>query len=195
MKKLLLLLYILLMAPVFASDKLHVRALEDFSSTEPKETFSAELIEDGQIDGVFMLTGDKINLSLDKVKDPTRAKIDAKVFFRVDSYEDKLGEHKLNRPAVAKYAKTVINKEEIKKAPKRKYVTKAAGTVGSFFVKGFSYGVSFVDGVAQNQEGNRLKSGVKQVYDDSFLSLVEEGNEVEIKEGDEFYFIVKTVEE
>ncbi len=194
MKKLFLLFCAMLLSPVFASDKLHIRALEDFSSLEPKETFSAELIEDGQIDGLFVLKGDKLNCKLLKVTDPTRAKRDAKIFFQIVSYTDSKGEHELYPEVMAKYAKTVINKEEIKKTPKRKYVTKAAGTVGSFFVKGFSYGVSFVDGVAQNEEGNRLKSGAKRVYDDSFLSLIEEGQEIEIKEGDEFYFIVKTME-
>ena len=83
--------------------------------------------------------------------------------------------------------------EEIKKTPPKTIVKKTASTVGNFFVKGFSYGVSFVDGVKENKEDNRLKSGVKQVYDDSFLSLVEYGEEIEIKEGQEFYFVVKKV--
>lgn len=195
MKKLILLIYIMLLSPVFASDKIHIRALEDFSSLEPKETFEAVLIEEGKIQGLYMLKGDKLNCKLIKVTDPTRAKRDAKIFFQLISYEDKKGKHEFHSTVVAKYAKTVLNKEEIKKAPKRKYVTKAAGTVGNFFVKGFSYGVSFVDGLAQNEEGNRLKSGVKQVYDDSFLSLIEEGEQIEIKEGDEFYFIVKVTED
>ena len=80
--------------------------------------------------------------------------------------------------------------EEIKKIPPKKIVKKTASTVGSFFVKGFSYGVSFVDGFSENKEDNRLKSGAKQVYDDSFLSYIEYGSEVEIKEGDEFYLVI-----
>lgn len=196
MKKLILLLILsVFISPVFASDKIRVKALEDFSTIEPKETFSVEIIEDSSINGVFMLQGDKINCSLLKIKDPTRAKQDAKIYFNLISYEDRLGEHKITPKVVAKYAKTVLNIDEVKKTPKRKYVRKAVGTVGNFFYKGVSYGVSFVDGVAQNEEGNRLKSGVKQVYDDSFLSLIEEGQEIEIKVGDEFYFIAKEAKE
>ena len=64
-------------------------------------------------------------------------------------------------------------------------------TDGDFFVTGVSYGVSFVDGVITNNEENRLKSGVKQVYDDSFISLIELGDEIVIKKGDIFYLILK----
>lgn len=195
MKKLILLFLIMLISPVFASDKVHVRALDDFSTVEPKETFSVELIEDSSINGVFMLKGDKINCSLLKVTDPTRGKRDAKIFFVLNDYEDKSGSHEIKPLVVAKYAKSVLSVEEVKKTPKRKYVKKAIGTVGNFFYKGVSYGVSFVDGVAQNEEGNRLKSGAKQVYEDSFLSLVEEGQQIEIKTGDEFYFIAKAAKE
>lgn len=195
MKKIILLFLMILVSPVFAADKVHIKALEDFSSLEPKETFSVEVIEDASINGVFMLKGDKINCSLLKVTDPTRAKRDAKIFFYLVNYEDKLGVHEFSGNIVAKYSKTVLTLEEVKKTPKRKYVRKAVGTVGNFFYKGVSYGVSFVDGVAQNEEGNRLKSGVKQVYDDSFLSLIEEGEQIEIKAEDEFYFITKEAKE
>ena len=42
-------------------------------------------------------------------------------------------------------------------------------------------------GYITNNEENRLKSGVKQVYDDSFVSLIEYGDEILIKKGDVFY--------
>ena len=111
------------------------------------------------------------------------------------SYSDKKGTHKIEPKMIAKYTEKVLSVEEIKKTPPKKIAKKAVSTVGNFFVAGFSYGVSFVDGVKQNKEDNRLKSGVKQVYDDSFLSYVEYGHEVEIKEGQEFYLVVKKAKE
>ena len=48
------------------------------------------------------------------------------------------------------------------------------------FFTGVSYGISFVDGLVTNPEGNRLKSGAKQVYKDSFLSYVEKGEDIHV---------------
>lgn len=178
-----------------ASDKVFVKALTPFNSILPSENFSVEVLEDSEIDNISIIKGDIINCTLEKVTDPKRAKQNAKIYLNVDSYEDKLGKHNFLNPLRAKYAKTVINKEEIKKIPPKKIVKKTASTVGDFFLTGFSYGVSFVDGFIQNEEENRIKSGAKQVYDDSFLSLVEKGSEVEIKENDEFYLIIKKKKE
>ena len=60
---------------------------------------------------------------------------------------------------------------------------------------GFSQALSFVDGAKTNTEGNRIKSGAKQVYDDSILSFIKYGNEIDIKKGDVFYLIVKEEKE
>jgi len=191
MKKILFLFIALITLPAFAADKLHVSAMDNFSTTNPEQKFQVMLIEDATLNNVYMIKGDLINLTLQKVTDPTRAKRDAKIFFNVESYVDKKGTHEISPKMTAKYSKSVISVEEAKKIPPKTVVKKTASTVGNFFVKGFSYGVSFVDGVAENKENNRLKSGAKQLYEDSFLSYVEYGQEVEIKEGDEFYLIVK----
>lgn len=141
--------------------------------------------------GIFMIKGDIINCSTLKVTDPKRAKRNAKIFFSLDSYVDSKGIHNFKRNLTGKYAKTVISKDNIKDIDAKKAAKSTAGMVGNHFIPGVSYGISFVDGVVENQEGNRLKSGAKQVYKDSFLSYVEYGEEIEIKEGDEFYLIVK----
>ena len=67
--------------------------------------------------------------------------------------------------------------------------------VGSYFVKGLSIGVSFVEGFAKNEKDNRFKSGVANAYEESPISLVEKGDELEIKTGDDFYFVFKTEED
>ena len=186
MKKIFLFLFICLFtaSPSFASDKIHVKALSEFNSVKPQQNFKVEVIESGNIENIQMIEGDIINCTLEKVTDPKRAKRDAKIYLHVVNYQDKLGTHEFNSPYSAKYAKTIVNVQEVKKIPPRKIAKKAISTASGFFIKGGSYAVSFADGFVQNQEDNRLKSGVKEVYDDSFLSLVEKGNEVNINIGD-----------
>ncbi len=195
MLKKIIILSIFLTLGAFASDKVKVEALSDFSTVNPTKNFNVRLVEDSQIQGLFMLENDILNCKVEKVTDPKRAKLNAGIYLRVISYVDKKGTHKFSENLSAKYAKNVVNKEGIKSIPPKKVVKTTAGAVGSFFVKGISYGISFVDGVVTNEQDNRLKSGVKQVYDDSFLSLIEKGEEVEIKTGDVFYLIIKTDKE
>ncbi len=195
MKKIIYFLMLIMMSPVFAADKLHVSAMNDFSTVNPTANFQVMLIEDGILNDVYMLRGDILNCTLKKITKPTRAKRDAKIYFDVVSYSDKKGTHEIKPKMVAKYAQKVLSVEEVKKTPPKKIAKKAVSTVGNLFVTGFSYGVSFVDGVKENKEDNRFKSGVKQVYDDSFLSYVEYGHQVDIKEGQEFYLIVKKSKE
>lgn len=191
MKKIIIsLICALMFSGAYAADKVHVRAISEFSTINPSSNFQIEVIEDSEIDNISVVRGDIINCTLEKVTDPKRAKQNAKIYLNVVSYTDKLGEHYFSTPLRAKYAKTVINKEEIQKIPPKQVAKKTASTVGNFFVKGISYGISFVDGFSENKEDNRLKSGVKQVYDDSFLSLVERGSEVTISPDDEFYLVI-----
>lgn len=197
MKKILLssICAILMFSSAYASDKIHVKSLSEFSTTNPVEAFKVEVIEDGEVDNMHVIKGDIINCTLEKVTDPKRAKQNAKIYLNVVSYEDKLGEHSFMNPLRAKYAKSVISVEEMQKIPPKQVAKKTVSTVGNFFVKGVSYCVSFVDGFSQNKEDNRLKSGAKQVYDDSFLSLVNYGSQVAIDVGDEFYLIVSKKKE
>ena len=191
MKKLFLTFLVFLSFISFASDKMHLKALQNFNSLNPTQTFSAELIEDTQVDGIFLFKGDKINCSLIKIKDAKRAKIDAKAYFKLDSYENNEGIFNFSNNLSAKYATKIVNKESIKKTPKKKIAKTALSVAGGAFVEGAGYIVSFADGLITNNEGNRLKSGAKQLYEDSFLSYVERGDEINIKIEDTFYFIVK----
>lgn len=193
MKKFLLCLIILLSFSVFAADKIQLKALVDFDSSNPSQFFSAEVLEDSLINEEVLPKGSKINCKLLKIKDAKRAKIDTKAYFELINFENNEEIYYFKNKYEAKYAKKVLNKKEIKNIPPKKVIKTAASVVGGAVVEGFSYGVSFVDGVITNEEGNRLKSGAKQVYDDSFLSYVEYGDEIDIKTGDIFYFIVKLI--
>ena len=192
MKKILLILSIMLLLPAFATQKIYLEALEDFNSANPSKTFSAKVLETSVIEGKVLFEQDKINCVFDKKKEAKRAKIDAKIFFQIESYENKNGVHKFNQNISAKYAQNVLNKETIKRnVTPKKAVKTAASVAGGAIVEGGKYIVSFAEGIIENEEGNRLKSGAKQVYDDSFLSYVEYGDEIDIKIGDKFYFIIK----
>ena len=90
-----------------------------------------------------------------------------------------------------KYSKHVLSKEELKEIEPGKVIKGAALTVGNYFVKGLSIGVSFVEGVVKNEKDNRLKSGVVNAYEASPLSYVEEGQQLDIKVGDDFYLVFK----
>ena len=93
------------------------------------------------------------------------------------------------------YSKVVLTKEEIKKLPYGKMIKNSALLIGNYFVKGLSIGVSFVEGFAKNEKNNRFKSGVTNAYEESPISLVEKGGQLEILKGDEFYFVFKTEED
>lgn len=192
MKKLFLILTLMLTISANASQKLYLEALEDFSSLNPNKTFSAKILE-GEIEGTTLSVGDKLNCIFEEKKEAKRAKIDAKIFFKLESYENEQGIHKISQNLSAKYAKNVLNKETIKRNVTLKKAAKTAASVaGGAIVEGGKYIVSFADGIITNPEGNRLKSGAKQLYDDSFLSYVEYGDEIDIKTGDKFYFVIKS---
>ncbi len=194
-KKILLLVMFFVCAPVFASENIYVEALEDYSSIKPAETFKVKVLKPLHGEYYSLLEGDILNCTLYKTKKPTRGKRDAQIYFILKSYVDKDGEHMLAHKYLAKYSKKVISIEAIKSTPKKTIIKKAAGTVGDHFLTGVSYGISFVDGVATNNEGNRLKSGAKQVYKDSFLSYAEKGEEIHVERGDAFYLVTKLIQE
>ena len=68
---------------------------------------------------------------------------------------------------------------------------KAAISVGNHFVKGVAPAISLAEGMIKNEDGNRLESGVKNVYKSSPLSYIEKGNDLVLERGDYFYLIFK----
>ena len=194
MKKILILVCLLFLQ-VQAAQNIHVKSLEEYNSILPSETLKVEVLDDSFLGDIPIVKGDILNCSLSKVKTPKRAKIDAKIYFQILSYEDSKGVHELQNKVIAKYAIRVLSKANIKEIPKKDIAVSTVGLVGEFFVTGFSDAVSFVDGAIENKEENRLKSGLKKAYDDSILSYVEYGQEIIIKEGDRFYLVAKVVEE
>ena len=127
----------------------------------------------------FGFSAGSINLQLLKEYVPKRLKRNAKFSFKPEWYIDTNGsKHNLNETVKATYT-TTLNKVQLAK--------KAVLGVGNHFVKGLSMGVAAVEGVVENEEGNRLKSGAKSVYDASPLSYSEKGKDIVINENEIFY--------
>jgi hypothetical protein len=169
---------IILASPANA-DTLKVEALTPFSSIKPVKAMQVKLTENVLYDGVNLLEGYVISGKIVDVKRPTRLKRNAKFSFIPEYYTDENGvEHKFKDRYEGKYALPI---------DKGKMAKSAVLTVGSHFVKGISLGVNAVQGAVQNEEGNRLKSAGKNVYENSLLSYVESGKELEIQKGDRFY--------
>jgi len=163
-----------------------VISLEDFSTENPSTTYTVKTIQPEFLNKKILLeTGTVISGSIIKIHEPKRGKrdgyfefkpisaicngtttdlLDSKVFAIVKGYEP-------------------LNPKDL--------VISGGKTAAGFFVKGASEGISLVQGIAQNEEGNRLKSGVKKVYKDSPLSYIEAGKELNVKAGDVLVLRIK----
>lgn len=193
MKKILLTLICLSqISACFAADYLKVTAMEDFSTDSPKETFNVRLREDGTLGKYELPTNSILHCQVLQIVDPKRGKRNAVFFVKPLTYTQGDETLQIQEDMYGKYTTVVLSKEEIKKLPYWKMIKNGALMVGSYFVKGLSIGVAFVEGVAKNEQDNRLKSGVTNAYEESPISLVEKGEQLDIKTGDDFYFVFKT---
>ena len=196
MKKILLTLICLSqISACFAANYLKVTAMEDFSTDSPKKTFNVRLREEGMLGKYELPTNSILHCQVLQVVDPKRGKRNAVFFVKPLTYTQGNQTLKIQEEMYGKYTTVVLSKEEIKKLPYGKMIKNGALMVGSYFVKGLSIGVAFVEGVAKNEQDNRLKSGVTNAYEESPISLVEKGEQLDIKTGDDFYFVFKTEED
>lgn len=177
-------LAVLISSPVFAVS-VKVKALSPFSTENPSETMSVELLEDCELtDNLTLYKGDILYGKTSDVVSPKRLKRDASFSITPETYVRKDGSmHEFNENLIGKYSMHTDKKELAKSA---------SLTVGSYFVKGLSLGVNAVEGAIKNEEGNRFKSSVVNVYENTPFSYVETGNELNILEGDIFWLKFKT---
>ena len=180
----------------FASSvQMKVTAMENFNTEYPSSQIKVRLNKDVQLGKYYIKSVDILEGQVLDVTDPKRGKRDASFYVKPLYYVSNNGIVHLQEEYYGKYSKTVLSKEELMKIPPGKIVKGAALTVGSHFVKGLATCVHFAQGVVQNEEDNRLKSGVVEAYKESPLSYIGKGEQVTIKSGDEFYFVFRTDEE
>lgn len=165
-----------------------VEALSDFSTEKPVSTYSVKILDDIEFDrNTILKNGYILEGKIVDVSDPKRLKRDANFVFVPEKYKELNGQLVTVKGYYpAKYT-TKLNKKEIAKS--------AALSVGNLFVKGLSVGYSAVEGAIKNEQDNRFKSSVNEVYEKSPLSYVEKGSQLEIKAGDVFLLNFKVKEE
>ena len=174
-----------------AATHLKVVSLNDFSTNSPSKTIDVKLLDAATLGKYEIKEHSILHCNVVEIVDPKRGKRHAPFFVQPAYYTNSNETIKIENEYYGKYSKTVLSKEELKKIPPSRVVKKAALTVGNYFVKGLSIGVSFVEGIAKNKEDNRIKSGFVNAYEESPLAYIEEGEQLEIKVGDEFYLVFK----
>ena len=191
MKKYIILLTVLILAALQseAAVQLKVSAVSKFDTSKPAKTIDVKIREDAQLGEYNLKAGDTMLCKVIDVSSPKRGKRNACFTVQPTEIVSNGQNIHIKEEFYGKYSKTVLSKEELKNMPKGQIVEKAAVTAGSFVIKGLGQGVSMAEGMIKNQEGNRIKSGVKQVYEDSPISYIEKGQDLNITTGDNFYFI------
>lgn len=193
MKKLILSIFLIFVTAgsSLAAGAIKVVAQDDYTTANPKNTFKVKttttiVFEDGySIKDGTIITGKVI-----KVKNATRGKRDAYFDFYPTELKSPTQKEKVKNPA---FVARVYNYEPL---DKKGLVESAGKAAAGLIVTGASQGISFIQGIVTPPEGeNRLASGVKKIYKDSPLSLVEKGDELSIKEGDEIYIKIYSINE
>ncbi len=194
MKKFIICLIICFLTTISAnaSTNIKVEATEHFSTANPSKEFDVKILEDVNVHEHALKAGSTLRCKVNKVVPPKRGKRNAYFYLCPYQYVDNWNIVTIQEEYIGKYTKNVISKNEIKNIDKGKAAKKVVSQVGGFFVKGFGQGISLAEGMIKNEEGNRLVSGVQQVYKDSPLSYVENGEEIEINPGDVFYLKFKS---
>lgn len=150
-----------------------------FSTANPPPSIKVELLDELEISaGTVIPAGAEIEGKLVDVISPKRLKRDATFSFQPEWYSINGTKHTLNGSAKAKYT-TTLDKADLAK--------KTVLSVGNHFVKGLSAGVTAIEGAIENEEGNRIKSGAKSLYEASPLSYKDKGNDIKITENQVFY--------
>lgn len=156
-----------------------VISMSDFSTKNPLPTYEVKTLQlECFKDGTIIEEGTVISGQVVKVQSAQRGKRDGYFEF-VPSSITYNGETKIIRNPIS--VARVIGYEPIEP---QELVVSVAKKAAGFAVKGATQGISFVEGLVQAEDGERLKSGFMKVYKDSPLAYIEVGDELNVKAGD-----------
>lgn len=197
MKKLFFIITCILLqvSAAYAASQLHVVAMDEFKTDKPSKNISVRVLEQSELGRYQIGTNAVLNCQVLRIVDPKRGKRNATFFVKPVSYTEGKEIISIEEEMYGKYSKFVLSKEELKKIPPFKVMKNAALMVGNYFVKGLSIAYHFGEGFVKNEKDNRFKSGVTNVYEESPLSYIGEGEQLDIKVGDDFYLVFKTEED
>ncbi len=182
-------------APSFAlgddtSNKVVVESLCDFSFEDEAHTVTLKVLDENTFENGIVFEKDSVlKAKVTKVIDPKRGKRNGYLIVEPLNYTvPSTGETK-NVDEEAWSAKVLGYKPfDVKKS-----AVGAGLAVAGHFVKGIGQFYYFGKGIINPEEGeNRLVSGVKNVYENSPLAYIEEGEEAKVQTGDllllKFYY-------
>ncbi len=184
MKKVLLLFGLMILAnPAFAGTKVLVQSLDNFSTVSPKYQMSVKVVETHKFRSGFTLEkGSVIKSTVVKVTDPKRGKRNAYIVLRPSTYTVP---SKGNQVRYLKNGRLEAKVYKSKKLNKKEAAEKGAVGVGGLMLPGLSQLYYFGKGYSHPQKGkSRLASGGRSVYENSPLSYVEKGKEMQIRRGE-----------
>lgn len=162
------------------AETIEVQALDSFTTANPPSTIKIKLLDNLELtEDITVNAGAEMFGTLVDVVSPKRLKRNAKFSFKPQWYTDATGKkHIINEDITASYT-TTLNKADIAKH--------AVLGVGNHFVKGLSMGVAAIEGAVENEQGNRVKSSAKSLYEASPVSYAGKGKDIQIEENDVFY--------
>lgn len=179
------------MSTAFAAVQMKVVAINEFRTDKPSDSLDVRVIEQTELGEYNIGVNSTLHCKVMKVIDPKRGKRNASFFVQPLYYIEGDKTVNIDDEIYGKYSKRVLSKEELKKIPPFKVMKSAALAVGNYFIKGLSIAYSFGEGVVKNENDGRLKSGVVNAYEASPLSYINEGEQLDIKVGDDFYLVFK----
>ena len=187
MRKLLIVfvsLFLLICCPAFAND-IKVSSMMKFSTINPSPYFKVSTLEPVRLNNRFYPSGTVIMGLVMRVSLPKLGKRDSYIVFWPTTIFD--GKHQINISNANIHAEICAYKSLNKKALAGNIAIKSA----NFFVLGASQGISFTIGAAKASNGQRISSGLKKMYNDSFVSYVEAGSQLDVEVGDILLFKIK----
>lgn len=183
MKKLFVyILFGLLTVTPAIAETMAVQSVTEISTKNPEQVVIVKVARNCKLDGVELKEGYILEGKIFSVTDPKRLKQDAKFTFYPTFYTDLDGKKsRFSKMYVGEYTpKFEIDPGKLAKT--------AALSVGNRFVKGVKTGYYAVEGAVENEDGNRIKSAAHNVYDNSFLSYAQKGEQLDIKPNTLFGF-------
>ncbi len=188
---LLVICFLIQISAAHAAVQMKVIAINEFRTDKPSDSLDVRVVNETLLGKYTLGVNSVLHCKVLKVIDPRRGKRNASFYVQPIYYIENDQTVNIEDEIYGKYSKFVLSKEELKNFPTFKFMKSAALTVGNYFIKGISIAYSFGEGVVKNEQDNRLKSGVVNAYEESPLSYIGEGEQLDIKVGDDFYLVFK----
>ena len=188
---LLVICFLIQISAAHAAVQMKVIAINEFRTDKPSDSLDVRVVNETLLGKYTLGVNSVLHCKVLKVIDPRRGKRNASFYVQPIYYIENDQTVNIEDEIYGKYSKFVLSKEELSNFPTFKFMKTAALTVGNYFIKGISIAYSFGEGVVKNEQDNRLKSGVVNAYEESPLSYIGEGEQLDIKVGDDFYLVFK----